>query len=357
LDWQRRYSSGTVASSGIEHVSLQRMSGHEEPAASMAAEATSMDPALTEAAAETVDAYLTAYRGRLRRTEKDGSRAFKNPEPNALLGLMLVWHGQLELNATRRGRSLEMLIALTRPLLEHASDHGPMLDICGTAWADAFGTLPIHNPPQEQLEWVLGSGVRKGAVSGIIGSAWRVIFLASSYGLMDWQHRRRAAAELDRWCPYLDSKLKDLSSVGGSDPAGVSVRARIGFLLAVAGVRLADDHLLEVAEHHLQALDEEVTSGKSGGAVGLPSAILAQAASANTAAGRSHVASELCGNLMSQFRNDRSLLIRSGLGGAERDEFSPWVPLALLTLLSDQSTATTFEKRQRSWSTGVMEHR
>src|SRR5947209_1290200 len=154
-------------------------------------------------AADVLQAYLKTLRRRVSASAKTNTLAFKNPEPNALLALAEVWQCRSDGGAATGAKALAGLVALTRPLLEQAAEHSAAIDVAGLAWADAYGLLPIRRPPLEQLEWVLQSGRHTRAIKGVIGSAWRAAFLASTCGLLDWEHRPAAEKELARWQAYL----------------------------------------------------------------------------------------------------------------------------------------------------------
>ncbi|MHB8656838.1 MAG: hypothetical protein ACYC91_02635 [Solirubrobacteraceae bacterium] len=288
------------------------------------------DP-LAISAADAVAAYRRLFKRRIQAHAKQTTLAFRNPEPNALLALAEVWQCQLSSSPAVHSEGLDNLIALTRPLFEDAPAHHLAIDIAGVAWVDAYGVLPIRQPPLEQLEWVLESGKESRAISGVIGSAWRVAFLASATGLFDWRHRPVAERELVRRATYLRSKVEALTADQTLEPAAFSLQARVAFVLGLAGRRLADERLLDAAGRQLDGLDLGQDPDSSFRDAEVPSAVVAQIGAANELLDRSEIAERCRRYLLEQRFNEETSLITVGPGGEARDELSPWVMLALMS--------------------------
>src|SRR4051812_16837449 len=95
---------------------------------------------------ELVQAYVNAY---LRRSARRRGGVFSSEEPAALAALALVLASRdLEAAAAQR---LQAVDRITRPLLEHPRPSFAM-DIAGIAWAEAYGPLPLREPPVHVLE-------------------------------------------------------------------------------------------------------------------------------------------------------------------------------------------------------------
>ncbi len=306
-----------------------------------------VDEWLRLAAVDALEAYLKTARRRIRAGAEMNALAFKNPEPNALLAVATVWHSRFEGGVSRGNKALADLVALTRPLLEQTSSHNVAIDAAGLAWADAYGLLPIRQPPIEQLEWVLESGTQPRSIKGVIGSAWRAAFLASTYGVLDWQHRPVAEKEIARWQGYLHSKLDGLKSDTAVNDGAYSLPARLAFALGLAGQRLADQRLVSAAESQLASVNARQAADGSFPDGDVPSAVLAQLAAANSLIGDTGAACRSWHYLLSERRNGETGLIGVGPASPGRNESSPWVALSLLPAAGASRSAA------RSWRQAV----
>lgn len=289
------------------------------------------ETATVPATAEVLWAYLKAYRRRIDVSAKRNNLPFKNPEPNGMLALAQVWQSRVD-RATATGPDvLAAFVDVTRPLLESAPGHLPAIDIAGVAWADAYGILPIRQPPVEQLEWVLESGRHPRSISGVMGSAWRAAFLASASPLLDWQHRPAAERELERWQAYLHSKLDGVAAAEPVQLGELSLTARLAFAIGLAGQRLADEQMLSVAQGQLHAVSAMASAHQPD----VPAAVLAQVGAAGHLLGDPETAGACCRHLVEHRLNPDTQLIKDTSDSDARDELSPWIILALLVGAGD----------------------
>jgi hypothetical protein len=269
-----------------------------------------------------------------RRARKSPERAaFTAEEPNALLGIYQVHEAEAR-KTTDLDKALETLTMATRVLLEPESAHSPATDMAGYAWARAFGLLPLHHPPSEQIERVLQSGLRAGAVTGLVAAGWRALFLSEALTSLSWEHRPTARAQLERWVTYLEPKATAFTSQGPASAPSFSLAARTAFMLATLGGALGLGTLEELARRGLSLItshqrdDGSIPVAPGVDAAG-STAVIAQFAAAAYAAGLPAAGNDARGFLLAH-RQDRSRKLLLAEDAGQQYELSPWVPLALL---------------------------
>lgn len=255
-------------------------------------------------------AYVAAYRRRLAQRPA----AFDAPVQNAVLTLL---HLELGLRGGSRDAllgHLEAMAAASRPLLSAEAVEPPAAEIAGYAWASAYGSLPLLEPPVPQLEIVFSqaSVVR---YAGITANAWRALFVASAWPYLGYDLRAQAERDLAGRVAYLAERLDALGELPPQQVWQVAgVLAELAAALARADFAAAGGTALAAA----QAPPEDA-----------PTSRLAQLAAAARAVGDRGRADAVVGYLLRTRRDAASgLLLADAAGG--RTELSPWVPLGLL---------------------------
>jgi hypothetical protein len=285
------------------------------------------DGSLREVASDVLDAYVRNYAGRLRRAAKQP--VFRGEGQNAMLALTYAWLAQRH-SVAARAADLDAIDVLSRELLERGKTHSHAVDVIGYVWAAGWGTLPLSRPPQPQVEWVLISGSSASAVRGVLGSAWRALFLAAAWPLFGFQHRAKATVELERRLQYLSERAPTLAAADSQVP--FYQVAQLAFVLGELADQL-DDALVRALTSDLFAYLAPLQNAD--GSLAEPPAPTGQigqfalaAAAAVQAEPRDRALAFL---LRERVAHERGLLLRE-IANDPVFELSPWVALALLSL-------------------------
>jgi hypothetical protein len=279
-------------------------------------------------------AYLRVYQRR--RERRPSKKAHDLPEFEALSGLVMARLGRRLSDDVTLMASHALLDEVTRPVFEAGRGHGIALDIAGVAWAEAYGVLTLPEPALEHLEWTLDQAGSPRPIRGLLGVAWRILFLLRTIPQLNWRTRRRAEAELDRRARYLLERGQPAASVQD--------------VLSSTGVRLAYV-LAQVASHEPIA---KYATGFGRAILSrleldeLPTAALCQAALVAKLVGDEAAAREPLESAVADRRSDLGLLTASL--GSSRLELAPWVPLALIEFGASALPVPTDQVRARARS-------
>lgn len=282
-------------------------------------------------APKTLRSYAGLYR---RRAQKADGQAFSAPEPNALAALVVQRASAARPRDFDGTQTIDVMRGLTRSLL--AAGHSAATDITGLAWSEAYGILPLETPPLETLDAIVVSGAQAGAISGLHGAAWRALFLASAVPLLHAGTRPLAAEQLDRWVDYIRPRLGEMGRKHHAGSASeLSQRARIATVTAELAQRLADAALMRGAITLVKPLLRRPSDSRIPviDGVALPTGRAAQLSVAAESVGEHRTAHDILdGLLVERFDHQRSLF-RVSDGDDQRIETSPWVPLAVASLV------------------------
>lgn len=303
---------------------------------SQASRPTGDNTIATEAFGASAEAVLQAYsQNYASRIRKSRQGPFGADLQNALVGLFYLRRALAQTSTAARAADVDAIDAVTRRILERGSSHSAPMDIAGYTWAAAWGTLPIAEPPLPHLELVLASGSGGRAVAGVLGSAWRSLFLATAWHLFGAESRRRATVELDRRVGYLRERVPALVDASDLQPRANQV-AQVAVPVAELAERLGDADLARAASRLAAFLaDEQLPDGsvpaEAETSDGTPTAHVAQFAVGAHALGLTEVRDNALAFLLRhRVARGRNLLQRTGHDDGSY-EVSAWVPLALLS--------------------------
>ena len=272
-----------------------------------------------------LDGYANLY---LRRSQKRRGVPFDRPEATGLAAVALVRvtkeGAQLPDSAVR----LQALDRMTKPLLEGREPQTLAVDTAAIAWTEAYGVLPLRQPPTHVLAWALACGGARGAISGAIASAWRCRFLTGAWPLLDSEARVEAARQLYKWQGYLQEKLEFR---GASANSGSIDDLRVIPVAAEIAARTGGGELLCAARRLLRPLLEMQKSDGRLVVEGNPAAShhVAQFALAAGLLGHSDAAGSAIDFLCRSRRHRSRPLLLAHDSDPDTVAVSPWVPLAL----------------------------
>ena len=280
---------------------------------------------------EILQGYAELY---LRRCRTRASGPFDAGETSALAASVIV-RASLGRARSTRARRLQAVDRITQPILEGSGGHSPAADLAGIAWAEAYGVLPLTSPPEHVFRWVLARGSVPGAISGAVGSAWRSLFLMTARPLLDPDRRRQAEMQLDRWRPYLRSKLR--ARPGRADTEGlknlhlIAVAAEVGDVTGDSEMAGDADRLLRPLGELQDARGDLAIDGQS-----VASHHLAQFALAAHALGKRGSSEKAIRHLCVERRVPGRPLIWTTPDRPDTVALSPWVPRAVAVGVHDR---------------------
>lgn len=290
--------------------------------------------------ADILGEYIDAYRRRARKS-KDGS-VFERAEADLLVALFhsrrVRGHSESQLQAV-----VDPLQGATRRALTTQDGHSLTTDLAGFVAWDAYGYLPIPQPPVDQFEWVFDSGQGRGAIRGLFGVGWRVLFLTGALPYLSWPRRAKAEAELGRRLADLGAKLE-----GAADPAARQLTASQLARLAWVSSELATLVPLPFSDlgARLDLLAHERFHDVAAGSDPLPTGGVAQLVLSAEATGHREAAAQVLDTLIDErLDTERNLLWTQPGSGVY--EMSPWVPLALLACVGTAPAPSVRPRRLR----------
>ncbi|MCK9249355.1 MAG: hypothetical protein M0P31_10340 [Solirubrobacteraceae bacterium] len=250
-----------------------------------------------------------------RRSRRFGGTPFEQADLTGLTALAVA-RCPLPAGSPVATNALDNLQAWSQLILDDG--HRPATDLVGLAWANAYGRLPLDDPPTAILEAILQAGARPGAVHGLLAGTMRLAFTAGALPFMNWRTRPIAEREHRRWTEYASSGLATLEPTG-ADTAQFSLAARATYF-AADGARPGSG-----LHAQANALARRLASTLPQDAA---SAVVAQVAAAASASGAADEAIALLRQLVHRRPCDGEPFIARAAGD-DRVETSPWIPLAL----------------------------